>query len=592
MTTFRIPDCGKGVIKDLLPSELAVGVWSDAKNFRFRNGFAELWGGVSNVANMVASYASGPVLFTGAHASATVRYAMSATTTAAGAYGTSYTNLTRYTDGAAIASITRVGTTATLTTSTNHGSRTADVVSVYAAYPTEYNVTGAIAVTGPTTFTYTMASDPGASASTLGAYSYNVTSNFNGAVTARWTGCSFNGIYLLNNKTDGLYYWNGDTSIRFRKMPVCPYIADAVNSFKEYIVSVGITEGGVKYPHRVAWSNSAESGTIPTAFTASDTNDAGFVDKAETPGHMVYCLPLGDTNIIYKQDARYAMRYIGGNDVFSFTRLPGNDGLLAVNCVADTPVGHVFLTNDLDVMVHSGGAAKSIAVGRIKEWLASSMKSFLDCQKSAFLCANPDKSEVLVCLPTAGINTVYCTKAAVWNWESDAWSIFDFTLQSPFVQLTHASAGLFEPGLYTFGVPQKQILFVSAVYPGLTNYGGIHDEAGTFFSIGAVEGLLERVGMDFGDRDTYKAIDRSRWNIDSSAGKNFYVYHGSSVTADGTTTYTSSTGATVGTTDYVNARAKNGRFGAIKMTCGGSVNGVNPFKLRTIDLDVTGGGKR
>lgn len=43
------PDCGKGVNKDLMPEELALGVWSDCKNMRFRQGFAERFGGMSNV---------------------------------------------------------------------------------------------------------------------------------------------------------------------------------------------------------------------------------------------------------------------------------------------------------------------------------------------------------------------------------------------------------------------------------------------------------------------------------------------------------------------------------------------------------------
>ena len=36
-----VQECGKGVNLDLLPSELAPGIWSDGSNVRFRNGFAE-----------------------------------------------------------------------------------------------------------------------------------------------------------------------------------------------------------------------------------------------------------------------------------------------------------------------------------------------------------------------------------------------------------------------------------------------------------------------------------------------------------------------------------------------------------------------
>jgi len=64
----------------------------------------------------------------------------------------------------AISTITRVGTTATLTTSSNHGLSTGNTVYITQASPSQYNGTFTITVTGATTFTYTMTSDPGASA--------------------------------------------------------------------------------------------------------------------------------------------------------------------------------------------------------------------------------------------------------------------------------------------------------------------------------------------------------------------------------------------------------------------------------------------
>ena len=72
--------------------------------------------------------------------------------------------------GETISSITRVTTTATLTTAAAHGLSTGDVVTVVGALPSQYNGTFTITVTGATTFTYTMASTPGSSASPVGTY--------------------------------------------------------------------------------------------------------------------------------------------------------------------------------------------------------------------------------------------------------------------------------------------------------------------------------------------------------------------------------------------------------------------------------------
>jgi hypothetical protein len=72
--------------------------------------------------------------------------------------------------GKTISSITYVTTTATLTTSTNHGLTSGNVVTITGASPSAYNGTFSITVTGTTTFTYTMATNPGANATVVGSY--------------------------------------------------------------------------------------------------------------------------------------------------------------------------------------------------------------------------------------------------------------------------------------------------------------------------------------------------------------------------------------------------------------------------------------
>lgn len=61
--------------------------------------------------------------------------------------------------------LTRVTTTATATTSAVHNLVTGDWVTITGASPAGYNLTAQITRTGASTFTYTLASDPGASGS-------------------------------------------------------------------------------------------------------------------------------------------------------------------------------------------------------------------------------------------------------------------------------------------------------------------------------------------------------------------------------------------------------------------------------------------
>jgi hypothetical protein len=79
--------------------------------------------------------------------------------------------ITQGRQGTPISTITFVTTTATVTTTVNHGLTTGDLVTIQGVIPDQYNVSGvAITVTGLTTFTYTMATAPTVAASTVGGF--------------------------------------------------------------------------------------------------------------------------------------------------------------------------------------------------------------------------------------------------------------------------------------------------------------------------------------------------------------------------------------------------------------------------------------
>jgi hypothetical protein len=87
--------------------------------------------------------------------------------------------LTTSTGVKTISSITYVGTTATLTTATAHGLITGAYVSITGTTPAAYSGVFKITVTGTTTFTYTMASDPAGNATVVGTYLNQATTPVN-----------------------------------------------------------------------------------------------------------------------------------------------------------------------------------------------------------------------------------------------------------------------------------------------------------------------------------------------------------------------------------------------------------------------------
>jgi hypothetical protein len=564
MTSKAISNWGLGLNADAMPSELPEGYCTSAINMRFRNGYAERIGGTTDI------FASPPAVvpyWIGLHgntAGAAGFFAIYAGLTKVYANDTvTETEITRYTDGVAISSITFVLTTATLTTASAHGRTTGDIVTVYAALPTDYNFTGAVTVTSPTTFTYTMATTPATDATTVGAYSYNVTSNFTSSTDNRWSGGTLNGVFFLNHPVDGLYYWTGTG--RLKKMPLAS-ASNVTRAFKSYLIQLE--------DRNVRWSAAAEPGSIPSAFDAGSTNDAGRDPLAESDGKVVDCLPMGDVNVIYTEDARYAMRWVGGNDVFSVQRMPGGDGVATRSCVVDTPKGHVFLTKNGDVMLHNGGQAVSLAEGRVRSQLVFSVSS----AKTAFLAANPRFNEVWVCFDSSGAGVP--NKALIWNWKDDTWG------HKALSSVTCATSGLV--GTYSFG----QYLLMANTTPklGVQDYGTSNISTGATHFNATFTSTIERTGLNLGADFSVKNLARSRPAISSNGSVAVSVYHGSSMFPNTAPTYQAAQTYTVGTSQWANATATGGPFLALKMTFSPSDVGNISMKFKTWLIDYTESG--
>jgi hypothetical protein len=122
---------------------------------------------------------------------------------------------------AAVSSITRSSSTATLTTATAHGLTTGDYVTVSGADQSEYNVTAAVTVTSTTVFTYTVSGTPATPATGtlvlkhggVTPYSYRVSAyNANGETLACVSVSISNGVKDLSTTNYNSLDWDNVTN--------------------------------------------------------------------------------------------------------------------------------------------------------------------------------------------------------------------------------------------------------------------------------------------------------------------------------------------------------------------------------------------
>jgi hypothetical protein len=233
----------------------------------------------------------------------------------------------------------------------------------------------------------------------------------------RWTSAVMNGVFALCNGADSPMYWTGDTSTTLAVMPGWDTAdrARSIAALRYHWVTMGITRGGVSYPHRVKISAAALPGSPGTDWDQTDpTNDAYEADVVGD-GILVWALPLGDGLVLYKEKSMALLRYTGDpQQVWSIQPLTIPYGMLAVNCGVVVPgVGHVVLTRD-DVIAHDGFNADSILDGKARDELRNNIDPIYFAE--SFVTADYARSEVHISYPEKG-NQV-CTKTIIWNWKT------------------------------------------------------------------------------------------------------------------------------------------------------------------------------
>lgn len=236
-----------------------------------------------------------------------------------------------------------------------------------------------------------------------------------------WTGGVIEGIPVINNGADVPQMWNTPAlSTRLADLTAWPAntTCRTMRALKRYLVALDVTKTGTRYPTMIKWSHQAPTGAVPTSWDhTSDKVDAGEYVLPEEGGFLVDMVPLRDVGILYRESQTWQMQYVGGIDVFRFTRLFEHIGVLARDCAVEFFSGkHVVFTGD-DIVLVEGVNAKSLISQRLKKAINIDLTNY----DKSFVVADYNNTEVLVCFPEPG--RTWASKALVWNWISDSWGI-------------------------------------------------------------------------------------------------------------------------------------------------------------------------
>lgn len=254
-----------------------------------------------------------------------------------------------------------------------------------------------------------------------------VSGNYTGGEQDRWQASFLSGIPILHLPSDIPQVWPFMiASSPLIDLPYWPtnWRCGFIKSFKSLLIAGNMTVAGINYPYRVNWSHPAEPGTVPAAWDPADpTVDTGERELGESDDEIVDGLDLGELFIVYREESTYAMQYEGAPNYFRSWRLLNDGvGLLARDCVAKLPIGHIVVTRN-DVIVHNGTYRSEVSIfdNRWKRHFFSTLDE--NNYKNSFLMVNHPEKEVWICTPETG--ETYATRAHIFNWSSGGIGIQD-----------------------------------------------------------------------------------------------------------------------------------------------------------------------
>ena len=224
-----------------------------------------------------------------------------------------------------------------------------------------------------------------------------------GDSTNLWTFAYLHGIAIFNNGADVPQFWIpslGNNCADLTNWHASTTTCRTMRSFLQYLIALDVDKNGTRSPQMIKWSHGAAAGAVPSSWDETDTTvDAGEFLASATPGICIDCLPLGNTNIIYKEDSILGMTFIGGSLVFGFPPLFDDMGILARDCAVAFGRKHFVVTNE-DIVVHNGIQASSIVDARNRKWFFDNLS---EAGRSNTFCVNVrHRSEIWTFFPMTG----------------------------------------------------------------------------------------------------------------------------------------------------------------------------------------------
>ncbi|MDQ2066749.1 hypothetical protein Q9295_10200 [Xinfangfangia sp. CPCC 101601] len=253
-----------------------------------------------------------------------------------------------------------------------------------------------------------------------------------GVTDVQMTTTTLGGLTYINRVADVPYYRKDPGEGAFKKLTGWDPSdrCQALRSYKDFLVALNVSKGGIDYHGMIKWSDAAQYGLPPDDWDVLDPSSlAGETVLNDLRGHLVDGLALGDTFILYGNNQTFRMDFIGAPFVFQVQKLFEDQGAIAQNCAVYVDNVH-YVFGRTDIYMHDGVSKQSIVTKKVAKRIFSDIDQELAYK--CFVYHDRVNNEIAFCYPSKGddnkwsaVDCQSCNKAAVYNYKDLTWTFVD-----------------------------------------------------------------------------------------------------------------------------------------------------------------------
>lgn len=312
-----------------------------------------------------------------------------------------------------------------------------------------------------------------------------------------WSICQFGNATVAANGADIIQHSVYGVSSNFTDISGAPSAAIVTTVSPGFVMAFD-TDDGVDELHDGWWCSALRDHTDWTPSASTQSANGRLVDS---PGSINAGLAIGDGVAAYKQRSIYYGQYVGGDVIWSWSRVAGNAGCVGKHAVVDAGGVHYFVGVD-NIWMYDGAQPVAIADG-IKEWFYRTV----DKARMHLIQARYDRERSHIWFFCPSADSAAFGFAIVYHITTKRWGYVSVPCTAA---LAYQQAGITMDTLPGTFAAQPDIPFDSPYWQG---------GAGTMLAIMAGTDLQTLSGTtgtsiitsgDYGDDDRYTTLRRCR----------------------------------------------------------------------------------